>query len=153
MVGAGVEAMRLYHGSYGEIGIGTVLTARAGGYAVSADADLEGLFERHRPEGCIPRREAVFLVADPDLIDAAGGYTDFIYEVEADAPQGHDLAWYTEAQSRMEDGDMDGAAEAARCYWAGAPFPDSDSSLTEFLARSATVMAEFGEDCGPGIRR
>jgi len=145
--------VKFYHGSFDEIGIGTVLTARAGGYAGSADRDLEGLFERLRPEGCIPRHEAVFLVSDPGLIDAAGGYTDFVYEVEADAAQGHDLAWYTEAQVRLEDGDMEGAADAARSYWDGAPFPDRSSSLTEFLSRSAEVTAEFGADEEPGPPR
>jgi hypothetical protein len=142
-----------YHGSFDELAIGTVLEARPRGYVGSADPDLENLFERVRPEGCIPRQQAVFLVADPDLIDAAGGYTDFIYEVEAVSPRSHDLAWYTQAQILLDDGDIPGAEEAARNYWDGVPYPKRSSSLIEYLVRSATVVAEFEEDCGPGIGR
>jgi len=144
-------SLRFFHGSYDELPIGTVLTARGDGYVGSADGQVEALFESHRPEGCIPRGEAVFLVADPDLIDAAGGYADFVYEVETDAAQGHDLAWYTQAQCLLGDGFTDRAAECALKYWAGIPFDDPSASLTEYLARSASVIAELDEEPGPAL--
>jgi len=151
MEGHGDESVRLYHGSYDELTLGTVLTARRDGYVGSADGQLEALFESHRPEGCIPRGEAVFLVTDPDLIDAAGGYTDFVYEVEASDMQAHDLAWYTQAQCLLADGFTDRASECARNYWAGLPFHDPNDSLTEYLARSALVVAECEEDHNPAM--
>jgi len=142
----------LWHGSAVELKVGTVLRPRPGRYALGADPALEALFERTRPEGCTPRPEAVFCVADPGEIDAAGGYVDHIVRIEpgTDAPlRRHDLSWYSHAQGLLDEGDMDAAERAAAAYWDGVPWPDPESSLFEYLARSGTVVAILDLDDEP----
>jgi hypothetical protein len=144
--------MRYWHGSSARVAEGAALVPAPRGYAAAAaESPLERLVEERRPAGAISRAEAVFLVGDPGDVDAAGGYVDFVYEVEpAGAAERHDLAWYTEAQLRLEDGDPAGAAACADAYWAGTPFRDRRSSLFEWLCRSARVVREEPEGEIPG---
>jgi len=81
----------------------------------------------------------VFMVERPDLVDAAGGYDDHVYEVEpVGVVERSDLAWYSEMDAQDTD---EGKAECARKYWAGEPFPSY--SLFEWRARSAKVIREI----------
>jgi hypothetical protein len=89
--------MPYFHGSFDPLDVGLHLSPSSD--AGSTDPDLDTLFEVVRPADRIPRAEAVYLVTNPDDIDAVGGYTDHVYEVE---PEGTiekcDLAWYSQAQ-------------------------------------------------------
>lgn len=134
----------LYHGTHINAPSGFKLTPQASGFTHSKDVhQLEVLFEQMKPQGMISRKDAVYLSDDPDLIDAAGGYTDVIYRVK---PVGHtersDLAWYTKAQEILESRE-EGLEDCIQKYWAGTPFPDSDCSCFEFRCRAAHVVSIF----------
>lgn len=155
----------LYHGSVTDFPIGFVLLPQNDGY-INAERDnqahemLESIIEKYRPANCIPRREAVFMVADPDEIDYAGGYDDNVYVVE---PQGAitrcNLTWYSElyvlcehetlsaeearAQGRewYPDWEETECREYALNYWNAVPKDGSD--LYEYLARSAVIKQQI----------
>ena len=140
----------LHHGSVEEFGPGTVLEPQPGGYATLPDEDIAGpeaALERHRPPGMIPRAEAVFMVDDPDTIDAAGGYDDHVYEVRPVGPaEASDMAWYSEMSVYWSDlaerADEDEIRRLAEGYWSGEPFPDRSRRLFEYRARGAVVERE-----------
>jgi hypothetical protein len=71
-----------YHGSFNELSIGTMLATTEGGHTNNAPDELEQVFEKHKPSDRISRKAAVYLTTDPEDIDALGGYTDYIYQVE-----------------------------------------------------------------------
>ena len=144
----------LFHGSTILFTKGTVLRPQSGGYVDHPDAEpqhhmTEEILERFRPENCIPRSKAVFMVDNPDLIDYAGGYTDHIYEVEpvGEVTKGN-LAWYSELYALCEDAVLSESAEtpemeqAARSYWNASP-KDSRHDLYEYMASSAIVIHEI----------
>ena len=136
-----------FHGSRNGNLVGLRISPNPKGYAALADRVLEALFERRRPSGCLPRAGAVFMVADPDEVDAAGGCTDFIYRVEPICPpEAHDVAWYSEAAVRLSDGDPPGAEACADAYWDGRRFPVRSARLVEYLASGATVAECVGGD-------
>lgn len=142
----------LYHGSRVEFSAGTILAPQADGYVSYPDADeqhnlTEQVLERHRPQGCVSRFGAVFLIDNPDLIDYAGGYTDYIYEVEPLGPVTRcNLAWYSELYAICEDAVLSESystetpemIEAALHYWNADPRDSSD--LYEFLTDRARVV-------------
>lgn len=136
----------LYHGSWDPLDEGTALRPGFGGGAI-VDTELEALFEAARPEGLVPRREAVFMAADPDEIDALGGYTEFVYEVAPGGPvTAHDLAWYSQAQAHMAVGEDAEARRCADAYWSGTAFPEAARSVFEYLGTAATVGREVDPD-------
>ena len=138
----------LYHGSRAEFPPGFVLEPQPGGYATLPDEDIaevEAILEAHRPPHMIPRTEAVFMVDDPDMIDAAGGYDDHVYEVEPSGPaEASDMAWYSELSVHWIDMPDDERRRLAEGYWSAEPFPDGSRGLFEYRARSATVVREVG---------
>lgn len=142
----------LYHGSRVEFDEGTILTPQADGYVTYPDAEAqhtltERVLEDNRPQGCVSRFGAVFLIDNPELIDYAGGYTDFIYEVEPLGPVTRcNLAWYSELYSICEDAVLSESyssetpemVEAALHYWNADPRDSSD--LYEYLTDRARVI-------------
>lgn len=139
-----------YHGSFEPLDIGCHL--RPGGRSGGTD-ELDRLFEEARPGGCLPRSGSVFMCVNEDDIDACGGYTEHVYEVEPAGPvERSDLAWYTQAQIHLEDGDAEAARNCALAYWDGLPFPDEESSVFEYRAAGAVVRRCLDAGCGPGMR-
>jgi hypothetical protein len=131
-----------FHGSAKFIKNNTILKPHVDSYVKQVDNDfLEKLMEKYRPEDKISRYDAVFMVDNIDLIDDAGGSTDFIYEV---LPKGEiersDLAWYTEVQAVDEEENEDLIKEYALNYWNGVKFYDEKSSVWEYRAKSAIVI-------------
>jgi len=134
-----------YHGSETESPVGFILTPQPDGYATLNEggiAELEAILERYRPSEKIARRDAVY-IRDPDEIDAAGGYIDFVYtvipigEVEAS-----DTGWYSELDMYyMDDIEKDEVRKLAEGYWSGKPFTRDSGSLFEYRARSAEIVA------------
>ncbi len=92
-----------YHGSQSEFPVGFILSPQPDGYAALPDEDIaevEKIVEQYRPPGKIPRNDAMFMVGDPDEIDAANGYDDFIYTVEPIGEvEASDLSWYSKIAS------------------------------------------------------
>lgn len=140
------------HGSRTELPIGTVLVAQPDGYVSDIDAKghhlTERIMEEEKPEGVVSRKQAVYMVLDPQEIDYAGGYDDHVYTVKPLGPVHRcNLSWYSEAFSLAEDIDFGGNSDiedirlAARNYWAAKPHGPSD--LYEFLTEKAEVLGEF----------
>jgi hypothetical protein len=82
------------------------------------------------------------MVANPEEIDYAGGYEDFVHEV---VPIGRversDMAWYSEVGTYFWDDENDSEArQAAEAYWAGIPFQTPANSLWEYRARTARIV-------------
>ena len=81
----------------------------------------------------------------PD-IDYAGGYLDNVYRVKPIGKvEKHNLSWYSHLQTFLGGGDEHDPKiqaeikKAALNYWTGAPFIDKESTVWEYLARSATI--------------
>ena len=136
------KATTLYHGSRTLFPVGFILTPQPNGY-VHQEIELEKVVEQHRPADRISRFESVFMVDDPELIDAAGGYEDHIYIVEPIGPiEKSDLAWYTEA-STFDPEHESGKEQARLCclnYWNTIQYPEEENSLWEYRARSARII-------------
>ncbi len=133
-----------YHGSQSEFPVGFVLTPQPDGYAMLPDegiAEVEAILEQYRPTGKIARRDAVYMVRDPDEIDSAGGYIDFVYTV---IPIGDvevsDMGWYSELSVYYFDMPEDEQQRLAEGYWSGRSFPRDRGSLFEYRARSAEIV-------------
>lgn len=157
------SATKLYHGSRKSFPLGFTLLPQSDGYIHAerdnpAHAMLEGLLEKYRPDDCIPRDKAVFLVDDPDMIDNAGGYSDYLYTVDPVGPVTKcNLAWYSalyllcehEALSAAEakamgrewypEWEEPEMREHALNYWKAAPHGSDD--LAEYLCTSAVITA------------
>lgn len=129
----------MYHGSRKKFDIGFILLPQDEYTSNEVSKDLEELFESVRPDHCIPRKEAVYLSDNVDLIDASGGYTDIIYKVDVDDYEKSDLAWYTEAQTCLENGSLKLAKKCALKYWSGEDYYDNKKSCIEYRANSAIV--------------
>jgi hypothetical protein len=136
---------RLYHGSRKHFPIGFTLAPQADGY-VQEQAELSGLeqlFESRRPADKTARSRSVFLVADPDLIDAAGGYNDAVYLVNPQStPEQSDLSWYSEAFVEMDKEPLS-MARVLECidhYWSGEPFPVAERRCPEYRVTQAIVL-------------
>lgn len=134
-----------YHGSQSEFPVGFILTPQPGGYAMLDEdgiAEVEAILERYRPSEKIARREAVYMVRDPDEIDMAGGYLDFVYTViPIGAVEASDMGWYSELDAYAIDDMLDNEVRRlAEGYWSGKPFPRDRGSLFEYRARSAEIV-------------
>jgi hypothetical protein len=102
---------RFYHGSSQPLEIGGRL--RPGG-GTCGDEAVEALLERTRPTGALARSQAVFMVTEPDEVDAAGGSTDHLYIVRPDREvRAYDMAWVTEAHCKGQGADICPASDAA----------------------------------------
>jgi hypothetical protein len=138
---------KFYHGTYKSYPMGFELKSQRDGYVQQEEhKDFETLIDRLRPEGRISRFESVFLTADPDLIDCAGGYIDVIYEVTPSSnPQRSDLAWYSDAwyEFETENPDMSKINDLIVKYWSGVPYEKPENSNMEYLVRSAKVARVF----------
>lgn len=133
-----------YHGSQSEFPVGFVLTSQPGGYVTLSDQDIaevEEIIEQYRPPEKIARRDAVFMVHDPDEIDSAGGYDDFIYRVVPIGDvEASDMGWYSELSVYYMDMSDDERRKLAEGYWSGRPFPRDKGSLFEYRAKSAEIV-------------
>lgn len=145
-----------YHGSRSALPVATILTAQSDGYVQGnshfdemereTHERCETIIEHYRPSEAPSREMAVFLVTNPEEIDSAGGYTDYIYVVE---PHGlvwkANLSWYSKLYIHCEDEtiDLDECARYARNYWAAAPCDRSD--LFEYLVHAAKIVEEIVE--------
>jgi len=136
---------RYYLGSAVELAPGSLVLPVEGGCA-SNDPDYgaaERLLAERRPEGRIPRSEALVLVADPDVLPFVGAPTDHVYVVETQDAQPHDHSWINVSYFMGLDGEHESAVEAADGYWSGEDFPTHSIVLPTYLARSARVVSRY----------
>ena len=138
-----------YHGSYDKLEPGTVLTPKGKDYeAAWGGTGFYGALEKHRPPEQLAHKEGVFMVANPDDVDNAGGATDYIYAVvPMGEPQRHDMNWGTAISSLLDNGARRNDSEikfAADQYWSGKPHPDGNS-VWEFIAPRAKIVSELAE--------
>ena len=150
----------LYHGSRRRFRVGTILRAQRYGYAHGSGYPAfekrvrkmcEDFLEEFRPANAIPRRSALFMVDDPSIIDAVGGYEDYVYEVQPIGPVTRcNLYWYSDLEGycmglegRPEHAHMGQVMDMAKGYWR-ASTNDIDAPVRdqmEYLAQSARVIA------------
>jgi hypothetical protein len=137
--------MRFFHGSHQAFPLGYTLRPQKNGYCQATEnQSFETLVESLRPGDKLSRFKAVFVCDDADLIDAAGGYTDCIYEVEAGiVVERSDLAWLTEASayfSGEQHHDLVMAKALIERYWSGEPYKVSKFSCFEYRTPSAKII-------------
>jgi hypothetical protein len=125
-----------------ELPVGTILTPRDNYEANWSNTDFYTILEYYRPVGMASHKTSVFMVADEDDIDLAGGGTDWFFIVQ---PMGkiekHDLNWSSEISMLSSDGykkDSDEIKQAAMHYWNGTAH--YNESVWEFLAPKAKIL-------------
>lgn len=131
-----------YHGSYNRMNVGEILLPRENYEETWGSADFYRPLEQYRPKGIPPHKESVFMVEDVDDIDAAGGGTEYVFEV---IPLGKvyrfDMGWSSEISMLISDGytiDSIEIKNAATNYWNGVKHPSH--SLYEFCTSSAKIV-------------
>jgi len=136
-----------YHGSYDKLPIKTILKSHEKSYTRDPNnMILEGILEKYRPDDKLSRYDSIFLVDDPELIDAVGAPIDYIYEVIIPGnitPEKSDLAWYSEIEG--ED-DIEKQKEYALNYWNGIPYYDKYSSAFEYRVKEAIIYELYEEN-------
>ena len=138
-----MSSIRFFHGSMNYLPTGTILRPRGEAYEADwGDADFYHVLEYYRPVGCLPHKDAIFLVDDPEDIDLAGGGTEYCFEV---VPQGeissHDLNWSSEISVLVDQGyDLNSleVKNAALSYWKGTPH--TNESVWEYLVKEAEIV-------------
>jgi len=129
-----------YHGSKQSFPIGFVLSPRKGGY-VSQEWRIEKVIEKFRPINKLKRANSVFLVDDPKLIEKAGGYDDYVYQVEPQLPvEASDMYWYSQLSIYQYDITENEKKLWATNYWNGVPAPEGKYSLMEYRSSSAKIL-------------
>jgi hypothetical protein len=95
-----------YHGSSNPLPVGTVLKPRGEQYQQDwQDTDFYWVLERYLPSDQLPHSQSVFMVADPDDVELAGGATDWMFTVKPLGPvQPHDLNWSSEISMLISNG-------------------------------------------------
>jgi hypothetical protein len=147
-----------YHGTRVELEPGMILAPQSEGYVhgsgfdsleIKAHRYCEQVLERYRPSNAISRSRAVFMCDTIESIDRAGGYEDFIYEVEPTGPVSRcNLYWYSSLESWCFQLDDPEKAEEydlknmARGYWECAPNDIGEPwrDLVEYLSISAKII-------------
>lgn len=138
-----IKNHQYYHGSYTEMPVGTILTARGENYHNDwSDTDFYNILEYYRPSNKLAHKDSVFMVADEDDIDLAGGATDYMFTL---VPLGkvskHDLNWSSEISSLVSDGHDVNSKEvkkAALNYWNSVPH--HDENVWEYLTPKAKII-------------
>lgn len=132
-----ISQSSFYHGTKKIFPIGFILLPQLDGY-VHQEIEIENILEKYRPENKISRFNSVFLVDNPDNVDFAGGYEDYIYKVQ---PIGQidksDLSWYSDVS--IYNTEKENQIYATN-YWNQIPYKNSDNSLWEYRCKSAKII-------------
>lgn len=135
--------MTYYHGSMDNLPVGTILKPRGDDYERDwAHTDFYSALDKYRPSHMLSHSQAVFMVADPDDVDLAGGGTSWLFTVKPLGPVSkHDVNWSSEISMLTDDGhDVDSpeVQKAAENYWAGVPHPNEN--VWEYLTPAAEIL-------------
>lgn len=147
--------MLAYHMSMVSHAVGAVLTGNGRPKVMEI---IEDALEKHRPDACIDRFNAVYAVEHPDfsMLGLDGGY---IHSVELVSPGKHDAYWVGQLQmaqlkikygatlpvgmKHLPDWTDEFVAECAANYWNGVA---SANPKWEFLAPSSRVVCQLSPD-------
>lgn len=135
-----------YHGSYDNLPVGTILTARDDYENRWGNTDFYQILEMYRPKHMLSHRESVFMCDNPDDVSIAGGATDYLFTLRALGPvERHDLNWSSEISNLLSqdyEWDSDEIMEAAQYYWQGTPYTEiyDGESVWEYLTRRAKIL-------------
>lgn len=131
-----------FHGSYHLMNVGEILSPRENYEKTWSGADFYIPLEHYRPKGIPSHKESVFMVENAVDIDAAGGGTEYVFEV---IPLGKvyrfDMGWSSEISILLSDGYTIESIEvknAAMNYWNGIKHPSN--SLYEYCTSSAKIV-------------
>ena len=132
-----------YHGSHDEFEIGEILTPGEDDYEEGMwNVQWYHVLHQHRPMESRQHSWSVFMVADIDDIDVAGGSTDYVYKVKPIGDvERHDINWASEISYLLDkgyDADSDEIKEAALNYWKGVPH--HNEQVWEYLAPKAKIV-------------
>lgn len=140
-----------YHGTNRKwLGVGDVLrpggmpdfNSRSRDYDMKICGRTEDAFEKRRPPGMIPRREAVFLIDElsHETASRSGAREGVLLEVEVEGVvERSDVHWWALVFDEVYQGreaDRKLVARMIDAYWRGEP---SDKPLWEYRVRSAVV--------------
>ncbi len=121
-----------------------ILEPQTQGYTRTVKGERQGIeraLEEHRPDGMIPRDEAVFMADDPEMIPTLGGDINYVYIVEPIGPvEKSEAHWISNMYFRMFDMSDEQAAEWSENYWEGVP--GYGEPTWEYRARQAKVVRE-----------
>lgn len=131
--------MKLYHGSHKFIKKGSTLRASEN-LKTEINDEVEEIFENLKPKNKISRHEAVYGCEKIEDIDYCGGYTDIVYEINADEAEISDLAWLTEAKIAYENNDLYKVRDCAKKYWDGVVFYEKEKSCIEYRIKKAQIV-------------
>lgn len=151
------EPARYFWGSRTPFNIGTVLKARMPKHHDRASARVDQLLTMFKAPSIEVGRACVYLVdaPDADLIERAGGYSNYIYEVVPHGPvYRRDVGWWSRILMEVEAGHppLSRSAEyqawadsevrpLATAYWDGTA---SERPIWEFCTASVTIAAQIG---------
>ena len=100
------------------------------------------LLEKYRPPNMLAHKQSVFMCDDPDVIDLAGGGTEWLFEVEPlGVVQRHDQNWWSLMDCLISEGcpkDSEEIEEAANNYWEGVPHGEN---VWEYLTPQARILS------------
>jgi hypothetical protein len=137
------QPQTFYHGSMTKLPVGTVLTPRDDYENDWSGTDFYAALEYWRPDSMLSHSQSVFMVADEDDVDLAGGGTEWLFIVE---PEGrierHDINWGSEVSMLIGDGheiESESVKKAALQYWWGTPH-SSNESVWEYLTPKAKII-------------
>lgn len=135
------QSRSYYHGSCDKLSVGTRLVPRPDYENNWSGTDFYTALERYRPDGMLAHKDAVFMCANEDDIDLAGGCTDWLFTVEPDTRiERHDLNWSSEVSMLVSDGAPEEQIKvAALNYWNGVPH--HDENVWEYLTTGAVIVA------------
>jgi len=153
------DAIAYIHGSGWELPIGTELSAHKASLTRSAVDTIratEGLLESLRPAHCLSRYHSVFMTDTDEIavIQATGGYTDYLYRVEPEgAVERNHVGWWEiinrhfNTPASSQSASLEQLVGWARSYWAGIECPADlrqkrKPSSWEYRASGATVVEE-----------
>lgn len=149
----GVSPKVFYHGSHKKFRPGTILRPLKTGYVHGTGFDknekpthlrIEQFLESRRPENCVSRSQAVFVVDNLDDVYNAGGNDDYRYEVEPIGPVTRcNLHWYSELGNGFSEMDNQMIEMLAYAYWHATPSNKPSQDLYEYLVGSAKIIREI----------
>ena len=132
-----------YHGCNNYLDVGIVLTPRLDDYEQEWNGtDFYNVLEKYRPDNMLAHKQSVFMVADPDEVDLAGGGSEWLFTLSPLGKiQRHDMNWSSEISWLVGDGysiESDEVISTANNYWLGKPH--HDENLWEYLTTHAKIV-------------
>lgn len=155
-------ATTFFHGTRTNLPVGTVLKSQKTGYVQGSGFDemelaahkmCEAILEDLRPSSAVSRIGAIFMCDDPTNCERAGGYDDYVFEVQPQGPVSKaNLFWYSELESycynfdSVREMDWQDCQEMAKGYWNCLPnnVGEPHRDLVEYVTQTAVILRPAG---------